>query len=133
MAERPLTFRERTGLVPMPRQLRTDELTPEIRAQLWAIVYGWMNRNSSYDFLEDDAKRFATQWFVEGMHRPIDEIVPHLDTIRRDLEPLFFARDFYPLFGTPLQTAAMGSYLPAGIAASSLAVMGVSALGRKRT
>jgi hypothetical protein len=82
----------------MPRQLRTDELTKEIRAKLWAVVYSWLDSETRYGYLVDDGLGFARGWHVFGDHKPLDEFHTHLSEFSASLKSKFFAADFTPLF-----------------------------------
>jgi hypothetical protein len=82
----------------MPRQLRTDELTQEIRAKLWAIIYSWPDSLTTYGYLEDEALVFARAWYVSGEHMPLDEFNTELRPFSGRLKQRFFQGDFTPLF-----------------------------------
>jgi len=101
---RRLTFRERQGFSPLPPQLRTDELSQELRARLWALYYSWFEDEDNVQYgpagryLDSDALRFAKHWHVAGEHKPLDEFSSSLNAFTVGLKQRFFARDFYPLF-----------------------------------
>jgi hypothetical protein len=97
----------------MPRQLRTDELSQECKAKLWAIVYSWLDSLTQYGQLDDDALAFARAWHVWGEHRPLDEFNSQLRTFAPGLKQRFFASDFTPLFDF-LEFALQSDRVPDG-------------------
>lgn len=82
----------------MPQQLRTDQLSQECKAKLWAVVYSWLESVAQYDELEDDALAFARSWHVWGEHRPLDEFRSELRYFSPALKERFFGTDFTRLF-----------------------------------
>ena len=67
-----LTFEQAEGAAPLPTQLRTKELSPQLRALLWEIFY------EDTGFADD--KTIAGSWkgllyryYVDQRHRPADE------------------------------------------------------------
>ena len=101
---RPLTFQERNGLVQPPTQLRSDELTTEIRSKLWAIVYDWLIENSTWSQAgnllssKQAAHPFLKDWHVMGLHLPADEFSKRLPNHSVRLKETFYDPNFYPLF-----------------------------------
>lgn len=82
----------------MPRQLRTDELSKEIRASLWAVVYSWLDTQTHYGDLDDDGLALARAWHVFGEHQALDEFKADLTDVTLRLKQLFYASNFARLF-----------------------------------
>jgi hypothetical protein len=70
-----LTFSEAEGLAPLPTQLQLGEISPAIKAELWAIFHGQIER-STRDYgrhIAEPLLAIAKNHWVRSQERMIDE------------------------------------------------------------
>lgn len=82
-----LTFEQREGLVPLPRQLELGQLDNAAKARLWAVVNALINGNKIETHYGDDLannylKLLAETYFVRVQHRLIDDFEPTIPKIK---------------------------------------------------
>jgi hypothetical protein len=72
-----LSFSQRYGFSPLPRQLRPDELPAELRARIWAVIHSFMESGKEAGatawIIGGEPAAFLKLWWVMGLHKPIDE------------------------------------------------------------
>jgi hypothetical protein len=105
LAERKrLTFEQAEGAEPIPTQLRLKELSPALRAALWAMVLDNLNESTrQVDYVGyivvDPWRRILEARHVYQLHKMADEFNNHLNTIRPELKALFQTGDYVRVFG----------------------------------
>lgn len=95
-----LTFEQREGLVPLPRQLAIGEIDQAVIAGLWYAVSGYIDENSSDDgwgryFACDYLEVIAQRHFVAVQHRYIDDFEAASDEIKKNWKRYFRAEATY--------------------------------------
>jgi hypothetical protein len=72
---RKLTFEQAEGVAQLPRQLKLKEISPELRARLWGLIYDKM--------FDKKTKMFISPWgtiirahYLNRLHRMVDEYSP---------------------------------------------------------
>ncbi|MGA8170597.1 MAG: hypothetical protein WB816_07170, partial [Methylocystis sp.] len=68
-----LTFEQAEGVEPLPVQLLPKELTKQLRALLWALVYDSMKENLKYDHIYDPWRSILYTYHVKREHLLADE------------------------------------------------------------
>jgi hypothetical protein len=116
LAERKrLTFEQAEGAQPLPRQLHLKEVSPELRAMLWDLVFGEVS----------DAKRHdGSQYIVSGpwydllkehhvyrLHKMADEFTNTYQVIISELKAIFSSDNYLQIFGF-LQFVLRNPYCP---------------------
>jgi len=77
---RGLTFAQAEGVEDLPRQLLLREISPELRAMLWAYVYEHLNQATGYPgtygggtYWNDPWKTILKMWWITRLHKNADE------------------------------------------------------------
>jgi hypothetical protein len=72
-----VSFSQAEGLKSLPSQLRLGELSPELRNELWSIIYGDLRsdivNHSSGNYFREAWKDIIEQLFVEFHNFPLDQ------------------------------------------------------------
>jgi len=93
-----LTFEQAEGAEPLPSQLQSGELSPQLRALLWDLFF-------EVTGLGDDGslspvwKRLLYKYHVEREHKPADEFTDSLFVHSQKLKTLFFEENYINVFG----------------------------------
>lgn len=99
---RNLTFGQSIGVEPLPSQLALGEVSQELAASLWAVIYGDMNRTQNDDYHPSRIGKpwtgIVASWSVYHEHRPIDEISNTFDRNVAHFKSIIFSRDYVKVF-----------------------------------
>lgn len=69
-----ITFEQAAGLHPLPTQLRINEVSPALKARLWAIVHSQIEHSTGYSgSLNDPMYNIARRYMIDRAHILIDE------------------------------------------------------------
>jgi hypothetical protein len=79
---------------PLPVQLRPKELSPELRAHLWAVLYDKLKLGGYYAPIWVDILRLV---HVSRNHRAVDEFEPAFTV--QELKRTIFADDYVAVLG----------------------------------
>lgn len=95
-----LTFEQREGLVPLPKQLAVGEIDQAVKAGLWFVVSGFIDENSSGDgwgqyFADDYLRDIAKRHLVTVQHRYIDDFDPESKEIKKNWKRYFHIEATY--------------------------------------
>ena len=102
---RRLTFEQAEGAEPMPSQLALREVSPELRARLWAIFQQELAGArgafpvSSVQSLEGPIVAFLYYWHVACCFRAADELTSSYNYWINELKPIFMEGDYLEIFG----------------------------------
>ena len=100
-----LTFEQAEGAEPLPSQLKLKEVSPELRARLWAIFYQELSNArdpyeiETYATLGGTLVGLLCDWHVTRRFRPADEFRPRYDDWVAELKSLFMEGDYLEIFG----------------------------------
>jgi hypothetical protein len=99
-----LTFEQAEGAEPFPTQLQLCEVSQELRARLWSIIYKSLRHYSSTDDYGRGhvVKPFSNLLYdlhVERWCRPADEFTSSLENWVTELKPVFYVGDYIQIFG----------------------------------
>jgi hypothetical protein len=100
-----LTFEQAEGAEPLPSQLKLKELSPELRARLWAIFYQELSDAREPLESETDARLDGSvvdllyNWHVTRCFRAADEFSPRCNYWVAELKSLFLEGDYLEIFG----------------------------------
>ena len=97
--KRRLTFEQREGVAPLPRQLQLKEISQEMRAVLWSSVYESMKRNVSNYWFYGGWEIVLRKRHVLLEHRPADEFDPTAATLVHELKEIFMHGSYAKVFG----------------------------------
>ncbi len=104
-ARRGLTFEQAEGLAPLPSQLKLGELSGQLRALLWRVIYGSIDAekvNSNYGggpYLGSDWKALLYDYETLHRHRPADEVSSKVADHLTTLKLLVFERPYAEVLG----------------------------------
>ena len=95
-----LTFEQREGLVPLPRQLAVGEIDQAVKAGLWFVVHEYIQENShesitGVGYPEDHLRHIAQRHFVTVEHRYIDDFEAKSEKIKQNWKPYFSPKATY--------------------------------------
>lgn len=96
-----LTFSQRTGLAPIPSQLKLGEVPQQLRALIWAVFDDSINasaNNFTYPRLGDDWHRILKDYWVEVLNKKSHEFQPLADKHKDKLSELVFYARYNVLF-----------------------------------
>jgi hypothetical protein len=100
-----LTFEQAEGAEPLPSQLKLKELSPELRARLWAIFYQELSdaqdplESETYARLDGPVVNLLYNWHVTRCFRAADEFRARYDYWVAELKSLFMEGDYLEIFG----------------------------------
>ena len=99
-----ITFAQAEGAIPLPRQLDLKEVSEELRAQLWQLVYnlieGTKTRGGSYEsLLGTQWSRILYRWWVYGLHHFGDEYEDNVKFWTQMLGEIFKKGNYVELLG----------------------------------
>src|SRR5215471_10274325 len=115
-----LTFEQAEGAEPLPTQLKLKEVSPALRAALWAVVL----RSIDDAIHGDDWTRYyvGEPWHdilkenhIFRQHRMADEFTDEPRHVREELKTIFVSGDYVQIFGF-LQFVIRHRRCPAGFA-----------------
>jgi hypothetical protein len=99
-----LTFEQAEGVAPLPTQLRPKEISPELRALLWAAVHTSLE-SQRYRNIEGDIQ-FLGGWesvfdtmHVARHHRMVDEFANNYRRLVKETKEVFERGDYVAIFG----------------------------------
>jgi hypothetical protein len=100
-----LTFEQAEGAEPLPARLKLREVSPELRARLWAIFQQELAGAreaysvSSVQSLEGSFVQFLYYWHVACCFRAADEFTLSYDYWLKELKSIFMEGDYLEIFG----------------------------------
>ena len=102
-ARKRLTFEQAEGVEPLPTQLKLKELSPALRAALWAAV--WRNvenaiRSDTFaTYVNEPWSGILKDYHIYRLHRMADEFSATPKFIQPELKRLFQSDDYVKVFG----------------------------------
>lgn len=86
MDRKTVTFAQAEGAEPLPTQLKVGEVSGELRAKLWRIIYLYLDEDrTSFDYFPDTIggkwEVVLQSWHVDAQHKLYDEFDDHLDVV----------------------------------------------------
>jgi hypothetical protein len=99
-----LTFEQAEGAEPLPSQLKLREVSPELRARLWAIFHQKLTSSSvREDYgstrLKGPLVQLLRDWHVEQRFRAADEFTSMHEWWVKELRSIFMNGDYLQIFG----------------------------------
>jgi hypothetical protein len=100
-----LTFEQAEGAEPLPTQLRTKEISQELRALLWEVVYNSILQSRRADSMGGPASltepwdRIFREKHVFRDHKPADEFRNRADHLVAELKTIFFYSEYFQVLG----------------------------------
>jgi hypothetical protein len=98
-----LTFEQAEGVAPLPRQLRSKELSPELRALLWVEIHESLQESQVADI---EGMHFADPWdriflalHVLRDHQMIDEFENDYEELTERTKDIIVKGDYIAVFG----------------------------------
>lgn len=104
-ARKGMTFAEAEGAVPLPAQLKPKEVSPELRAVLWRLVYDSLLKHREYPsmggrpYFKDPWRGILRKIHVYRNHRMADEFVENADKQILETKEIFLKGDYIKIFG----------------------------------
>jgi hypothetical protein len=99
---RHLTFEQAEGAEPLPRQLLIKEISPELRAQLWAFVHTSIEK----DMVRDYGSHIVGEWghilksfHINHQHLPIDTFDNSPRILLPKLKQIVYSDKYVTVFG----------------------------------
>jgi hypothetical protein len=99
-----LTFEQAEGAEPLPSQLKLKELSQQLRAALWRVVYESFRQSKAQP--ERAASVFTSPWdyilrdmYTYRYHRMADEFVNRFDELTAEAKKVFEDGDYVAVFG----------------------------------
>lgn len=92
------TFEQAEGAEPLPTQLRSGELSSELRALLWDLFFEVTGLGDER-FLSPPWERLLYRFHVEREHRPADDFTNKAAVHSKKLKALFFGGNYTGIFG----------------------------------
>jgi hypothetical protein len=93
-----LTFEQAEGAQPLPSQLKLKEVSPELRALLWAIFHQKLLGAGMFD-LSGPVVRLLHDWHVKRCCRAADEFIPVYRVWLAEPKPIFMNGSYIESFG----------------------------------
>lgn len=116
-----LTFEQAEGAEPLPVQLKLKELSKELRARLWAVVYESFTKHSDYPSMGGH-RYFTHPWsdILYAVHvyrdgKMADDFRNDFDKVVEGIRRIFEKGDYLAVFGW-LQWVLQRTATPAGFA-----------------
>jgi hypothetical protein len=97
---RAITFEQAEGMASLPTQLRPKEISPELRAQLWAIIYPSLMQNVGGHSVFGQWEAILGDMHVYRDHRPLDEFYPSINIQKDELKLRIISRGWESVYGT---------------------------------
>jgi hypothetical protein len=106
--KRILSFEQREGLEPLPQMLKRDEVSPQLRSLVWAVLNQWLEKTSSTrdvgyfgrEAIVSGYFRSALAWYhINRLYRPADEFDIALDKQKAVLKKIIFAASYGEFYG----------------------------------
>ena len=94
-----LTFEQAEGVEPLPVQLLPKELTKQLRALLWALVYDSMKENLKYHHIYDPWRSILYTYHVKREHLLADEFDNSFKILVRKFKSIFLDGTYANVFG----------------------------------
>ena len=118
-----LNFSQRSGLSPLPTQLKLGQLSKEVRSLIWNEIHSTVissRRNVDYatSLLGRDWEQILRSFFVRELHKPVHQFSNILDIHIQELSDLIFTGQFNVVFDFVefvLQHPLCPPSLPSGI------------------
>jgi hypothetical protein len=92
-----LTFEQREGAAPLPRQLQLKELSRESRAKLWAVVYEYIRPRSNA--LRPPWGSILRRYWVDRMHADADGFSDYPDRAVDWVKPIILDQSYEKSLG----------------------------------
>ncbi len=96
---RRLTFEQAEGVEPLPAQLLPKELSQELRALLWALVYEGLRQDLRYGDVAGSWRSILYAYHVTREHLPVDEFIDDFQYLTNKLKVMFMRSDYVRIFG----------------------------------
>jgi hypothetical protein len=103
---RELTFEQAEGAAPLPAQLQLKEISRELRARLWFVVYEYLKRATidddmgySRSHLDNDWSAILYNYHVVHDHGMADEFTNIADELTSKLKTVFSSGNYVRIFG----------------------------------
>lgn len=100
-----LTFEQAEGTVPLPTQLQLGEISTELRAVLWKVVYESIDGDTKYpsmgghSYLADKWKKILYDKHILRDHRMADDFDTNAKKLVAEIKSLFSNGDYVAVFG----------------------------------
>ena len=94
-----MSFEQAEGLAPLPRQLARTEISPELRAALWNIVYGSIRDSSDGGYINPPWDRVLKAVHVLIDHKPVDEFSNYAEVVIQSPKTVFMAGSYSKIYG----------------------------------
>jgi hypothetical protein len=100
-----LTFEQAEGAEPLPSQLNLKEVSPELRARLWAVFFNLLQEETSvgdyYDHrdVQDPFVKLLYDWHVTRCFKAADDFTSSFDYWLGELKTVFMEGDYLRIFG----------------------------------
>ena len=103
---RTVTFEQAEGAEPLPVQLQLKEVSPELRARLWAVLHDQLRKATAGDHMG-----YAEPWIDGGwreilrgrhvfrLHRPVDEFDKRAATQIAEVKMILMRGDYVAIYG----------------------------------
>lgn len=93
-----ISFEQAMGVVPLPRQLELEEISPELRAQLFAVIYQSI-RPDLYNNVSGDWSTVLRDMHVKRYHRMLDEYNPRYSFHIKEIKQIFASQNHIGILG----------------------------------
>ena len=97
------TFEQAEGAAPLPSQLKLKEISPELRARLWKVIYTHLDAATNYF---EGVSHFTSPWkgILEYMHvardhAMADDFNNDADKLTPKVKQIFEKGDYVAIFG----------------------------------
>ena len=105
-ARKHLTFEQAEGVDPLPTQLQLKELSPALRALLWAVVLESLQAAARHDgntfgifVVVDPWLTIMRDYHIHRKHRMLDEFTSQYTHAESDLKTIFVGYGYAQVFG----------------------------------
>lgn len=100
---REVTFAQAEGWEPLPTQLQPKNLTDKLRAELWRVIFHFLEQSSVYmqydgDVLTGFWEKSLRAWHVEKDYRPVDEYDNSLSANVAKSKAIIFSGSYISVF-----------------------------------
>jgi hypothetical protein len=95
-----LTFEQAEGVEPLPTQLRLKEMSPELRALSWEVIYkSYRGSVVSDGALGSPWETICYNKHVRRDHKPADDFINSWSICKEDLKVIFALYDYSKVLG----------------------------------
>lgn len=120
MDRREISFAQAEGQEPLPSQLRAKEISPELRAKLWRIMYLVLDNSKTYVgtvgySVANPWREILHDWHVDRLHGAYDDFNYLFREIVARTKVIFFSESYISVFDL-LQFIIRHHKAPAGFA-----------------